>query len=294
MELPIPTPSARPGPHRMPCSHSISVVLPAFDEEECIDEALARCLAFLPEHFPDWEVVVVDDGSRDATAAIVARIAATTRGVRLVRHERNLGYGRALATGFAAARKELVFFTDADCQFDVRELAVAVPLLESADAVLGFRISRYDSALRRVLSWGYNRLVRALFGIGVRDVDCSFKLFRHEVVERMRLESTDFFVDTEIVAQLARMEGVHAVELGVRHYPRMAGSTSVRPSDVPRTLWTVGRMWLRLRGWRAEPLPAAPHLRPAGARGPRLAGHASVDAVASRAPVSWAASSKRT
>jgi dolichol-phosphate mannosyltransferase len=235
---------------------SISVVLPAFNEEDNIQRAVGECLAFLPTRFRDYEVIVVDDGSRDGTAEAVSRLQASEPKLKLLRHPTNLGYGRAIATGFAAARSELVFYTDSDCQFDVREIADLMPLLAQADAVLGFRVYRYDSVLRCILSWVYNRLVRVLFLIRVRDVDCAFKLFRREVVERMPLESNDFFVDTEMVARLARMKA-RVVEKGVRHYPRTAGHTTVRASHIPRTLWTVGRMWFRLHfGAARVPAPA--------------------------------------
>jgi dolichol-phosphate mannosyltransferase len=177
-------------------------------------------------------------------------------------HQSNQGYGRALAHGFAAARCDLVFYTDSDNQFDVRELKDAVPLMKGpdneggADALFGFRIYRYDSVLRCLLSWVYNRLVRVLFLVKVRDVDCAFKMFTREVNERLEIESNDFFVDTEMVARIARMK-VTTVEKGVRHYPRTAGTTSVRASHIPKTLWTVARMWFRIRFPRPRAAPAA-------------------------------------
>lgn len=229
-----------------PFKKSISVVLPAFNEEENIGEAVDQCVDFLGTAFESWEVIVVDDGSADGTAAAVEERVATEPRVRLVRHPENLGYGKALANGFDAAANDIVFFTDADLQFDVRELKDAVPLLDDHDVVFGFRVYRYDSVLRCLLSWTYNRLVRVLFGIGVRDVDCSFKLFSRPVVDRLVLESTDFFIDTEMVARVGRM-GVRTVEKGVRHYPRKAGHTTVRASHIPRTLGTVARMWWRIR-----------------------------------------------
>lgn len=226
-------------------SQSISVVLPAFNEEECIDKATRDAAEFLGRRFDDWEVLVVDDGSADDTSSIVQGIAADEARVKLLRHQQNAGYGRAIATGFEAARGELVFYTDADNQFDIRELADMVPLTGDADAVFGFRVYRYDSVLRCILSWGYNRLVRVLFRVRIRDVDCAFKLFTRKVVDKMTIDSCDFFVDTELVARTARL-GFTSVEKGVRHYPRTAGHTTVRPSHIPRTLWTVARMWFRI------------------------------------------------
>ena len=225
----------------------LSVVLPAYNEEACIEKAVRDTLAHLEAAHPGSEVLVVDDGSEDRTAELVTAIAKDHPSLRLLRHETNLGYGAAIWNGFRSAAGELLFFTDSDSQFDIREIDGLIETVqrESADAVFGFRVYRYDSVLRCFLSWVYNRLVRILFRVRVRDVDCAFKLFRRELVERMDIESTDFFVDTELVAQAARL-GARTVEVGVRHYPRTAGRTTVRASHVPRTLATVARMWWRL------------------------------------------------
>lgn len=224
---------------------SISVVIPAFNEQESIEKAVCDAADFLPRCFEEWEILLVDDGSTDDTASIAQRISAAEPRVKLLRHPANRGYGRAIATGFGAARNELVFYTDADNQFDIRELAGMVPLTRTADAVFGFRVQRYDPAVRRLLSWVYNRLVRVLFMVRVRDVDCAFKMFTRKVVDELAFESNDFFIDTELVARTARL-GFKSVEKGVRHYPRAAGQTTVRPSHIPRTLWTVACMWLRI------------------------------------------------
>ena len=139
----------------------------------------------------------------------------------------------------------MVFYTDSDNQFDIGELEYFLPLIETNDVVIGFRVYRYDPVLRSLLSWGYNRLVRVLFRVRVRDVDCSFKLFRREALAKIPTESTDFFIDTELVAK-ARKRNFRIVEKGVRHYARAAGETTVRASDVPRTLRTILRMWRRI------------------------------------------------
>ncbi|HLU40731.1 MAG TPA: glycosyltransferase family 2 protein [Planctomycetota bacterium] len=263
-------------PSRPPFSQSLSIVLPAFNEEDNIEKQVRACLDFLRGHFADYEVIVVNDGSRDRTGEIVDALAREDGRVRQIVHPTNLGYGRALADGFKAARCDLVFYTDSDNQFDVREIKDAIPLIkgpgnpDGADAVFGFRVYRYDSVLRCILSWGYNRLVRVLFRVKVRDVDCAFKMWTREVNDRLTLWSHDFFVDTEMVAKIRRA-GFRSVEKGVRHYPRTAGTTSVRPGHIPKTLWTVARMWFRIhfggRGERTAPAPvAAPASEPTGER----------------------------
>jgi dolichol-phosphate mannosyltransferase len=225
---------------------SISLVLPAYNEEDNIALAVERCLSALPAAAHEYEVIVVDDGSHDATAATVERLMADHPDVvRLLRHRTNLGYGAAIANGFRAGRYEYLFYTDADNQFDVGELAAFARPIADHDVVVGFRVYRYDTVKRSIVSWCYNRLVNVLFRVRVRDVDCAFKLFRREVIEKIDVESDDFFIDTELIAR-ARKWNFRIVEKGVRHYPRTAGETTVQASDVPRTLRTVGRMWKRI------------------------------------------------
>jgi len=224
----------------------ISVVLPAYNEEENIEAVLNQALDVLPDLIDDFEVIVVNDGSTDGTAGIVHSIVSEHHPyVRLLSHTSNQGYGAALRTGFSRARHELVFYTDADRQFDIAELAYFLPFMAEYDVVVGFRVYRYDAVLRSILSWTYNRIVRVLFRVRVRDVDCSFKLFRREVLDKITVESTDFFVDTELVAK-ARKWNFRIAEKGVRHYPRVAGATTVVAGNIPQTLRTVARMWQRI------------------------------------------------
>jgi dolichol-phosphate mannosyltransferase len=239
--------------------HSLSIVLPAFNEEDSIDGAIEEARLVADQLTLRWEIVVVDDGSSDQTAARVAAISQQEPRVRLLRLPGNRGYGAALREGFGAARGELIFYTDSDRQFDMSELRFFLPLMATADVALGFRVYRYDPVLRCILSWIYNRLVNFLFRVKVRDVDCSFKVFRREVLETIDLEAADFFIDTEMVAK-ARRWNFRIVEKGVRHYPRRAGESTVRASDVPHTLRTIIRMWLRiyLRVLRASPVVSHP------------------------------------
>lgn len=238
----------------------LSIILPAYNEAENVETAVERSLAALDDlgkqagrdrrrgdlGHQNGEVIVVDDGSTDGTVEVVRRLVDGHHPrVRLLRHPRNLGYGAALRTGFEHSGGELVFYTDADNQFDPGELAWFLPFIEQNDVVVGFRVYRYDTVKRSLLSWLYNQLVRVLFRVRVRDVDCSFKLFRREVLEKITIECDDFFVDTELVAK-ARKWNFRIAEKGVRHFPRSGGETTVRPSDIPRTFRTIGRMWQRI------------------------------------------------
>jgi glycosyltransferase involved in cell wall biosynthesis len=229
-----------------PIVSSLSVVLPAYNEQENIAGAVGHALEVLPRLARKWEVIVVDDGSTDRTADVVEDLMLEHHPrVRLLRHDVNKGYGAALRTGFSRARHDFVFYTDADNQFDVADLAYSLPMMKEHDVVVGFRVYRYDTPLRVIASWGYNLLIRALFRVRVRDVDCSFKVFRREVLDKITVETTNFFVDTELVAK-ARKWNFRLAEKGVRHYPRTAGETTVQPSDVLRTLRTVLQMWQRI------------------------------------------------
>ncbi len=224
----------------------LSVVLPAFNEELNVGPMVEACLTVLPHLADDFEVIVVDDGSGDETAGVVEDLVDRGDGrVRLLIHDRNRGYGAALRTGFQHATKDLVFYTDSDRQFDIAELAYFLPMMAHNDLVIGFRVYRYDRFFRTFVSWGYNRLVRVLFRVRVRDVDCAFKLMRSEVIAKLPLQTDDFFIDTEIVAS-ARKWNFRIDEKGVRHYPRVAGETTVNAGDVSRTLRTIGRMWKRI------------------------------------------------
>lgn len=226
---------------------ALSIVLPAYNEEGNIVRAVRSAAEAAASLVPEFEIVVVEDGSRDRTAALLRDLTADMGGrLRVVTHETRRGYGTALRDGFRAARGDLVFYTDSDNQFDLTELKDALPLMKDHDAVLGYRVDRQDPALRKLTSGVFNALSSAAFGMRVKDLNCSFKLFRGDVLRALPLESSDFFIDTELVARLHR-GGFRYVQRGVRHLPRTAGRSSVRPSDVPKTLLAIARMWAKLR-----------------------------------------------
>ena len=221
----------------------LTIVLPAFNEEESLPEALGQCRELREQVAElDIEVVVVDDGSTDGSSAMLEGWSLSEEWLHVIRHPVNRGYGAAIKTGFAAANGRFVFYTDSDNQFDILELREILPLIEGADLVAGFRVYRFDPLPRLLVSWMYNRLVRVLFRVPVRDVDCSFKLMLRERLDRLVLMSDDFFIDTEIVAR-ARKWNWRIKEVGVRHYPRRKGKTTVKAGDIPRTLRVIGRMW---------------------------------------------------
>ncbi|HKB41234.1 MAG TPA: glycosyltransferase [Gemmataceae bacterium] len=227
--------------HR-PDGFRLSLVLPAWNEEETIARAVGEATAALSAITQDYEIIVVNDGSSDGTADIVRAAAAADPRVRLVEHPRNLGYGAALRTGFQAATMDLVAFTDADCQFDLGELAYVLPLTRHYDVTCGYRIDRQDPAHRRFFSWGYNTLVKLLMGSPVHDLDCALKVFRREQLPAILPECNNFFVNTEMLTR-ARQLGLSVVEVGVHHRPRAAGESKVSLWDIPRTLSVLLPFW---------------------------------------------------
>ncbi len=228
---------------RAPAGHAVSFVLPAYNEEENIDKAIDDTAAIAERHCSRYEIIVVDDGSSDRTADLVRGSARRHAEVRLVQHATNLGYGQALRSGFAAARLDFVFYTDADNQFDMNELPLLLAWTNHADVVAGFRRARQDPFIRRANAWAWNRLVRALFYVPVRDIDCAFKLYRRDPLAAIEVESRGAMIDTEIMVKLAR-RGSAIVEVGVTHLPRTAGTArGADPKVIVRALREVWRMY---------------------------------------------------
>ena len=217
-------------------------MLPAFNEEANIEGAVAEATSTAERLFAEHEVLVVDDGSSDATAALVRKIAAEDSRVRAISHGRNRGYGEALRTGFLASRLDYVFFTDADLQFDMDELESFLPYAGTVDVVAGYRINRQDTAVRRAMAYGWNVLVRMLFYVPVRDIDCAFKLFDRRVLTEVDIESVGAMVNTELMVKLGR-RGASVVEVGVHHRPRRAGEArGANPHVILTAFREVARM----------------------------------------------------
>jgi glycosyltransferase involved in cell wall biosynthesis len=231
----------------------LSWFFPAHNEEANLEPLVAEAKEALPVLADTWEIVIVDDGSRDDTPAIADRlVAADPSRVRVVHHGTNLGYGAALRSGFAAARYPLVAFTDGDRQFRVADLARLTVRLgepDAPDVVAGYRIRRADPLLRTVYARIYRLANRVFFGLTIRDVDCACKLFRREALDGLRVESGGAFFSAELLIKL-RESNRRVAEVGVPHYPRTAGSpTGARPAVVWRA---VRDFWsLRLRLWAA-------------------------------------------
>ncbi|HEY2909400.1 MAG TPA: glycosyltransferase family 2 protein [Gemmataceae bacterium] len=220
----------------------LSLVIPAYNEAAAIEGAIAEAESALEQLFLEFEVLIVDDGSTDATAALTQRMLPSAPHTRLLRHDVNRGYGAALRTGFDAARYELVAFTDADCQFDLLDLGRMAKLAAHAPIVAGRRRDRKDSPRRRFFSWGYNILCRAILGTRARDCDCALKVFRKEALAILLPESRGFFVNAEMLTR-ARLLGLEVSEVPVSHRPRAGGASKVSLREIPRTLGTLLAFW---------------------------------------------------
>ncbi len=230
----------------------LSYFFPAHNEAENVRGLVEEALATLPSLADRFEIIIVNDGSRDGTPKIADELTAANPGiVRAVHHPTNLGYGAALRSGFAAARFDRLAFTDGDRQFKVADLARLIERLNAGgtDAVVGFRIKRADPFIRSAYARIYRLANRVWFGLKVRDVDCACKLFTRASLEGVNVESGGAFFSAELLIKL-RARGKRIAEVGVPHYPRTAGSpTGAKPSVVFRA---VKDFWsLRLRLWAA-------------------------------------------
>ena len=239
------------GPDGKPIS--LSIFFPAYYDEANIPKVVEGALRVVEDlGIQDYEITIVEDGSPDRTGEVADELAAKHPHVRVIHHEKNLGYGMALRTGFTTATKDYVFYTDGDNQFDLNELKKFVALIRYTDIVAGFRVSKQYSLYRKITSATYNLVLRLLFDIHDRDVDCAFKLYPTRLFQEITLESKDAFIDAEIAIK-ARLLGYRATEVGVTHLPRMDGvSTGARPSVIFRTFGEIYRSYRKYHGQIVE------------------------------------------
>jgi hypothetical protein len=217
---------------------SVSVFFPCYNEQANVEKTVYKAVSVLDKINADYEIIIVDDGSRDATGAVADEIAAKNKRVKVVHHKTNLGYGSAIRSGIRASTKKLIFFTDGDGQFDINELPPLFPLTNQFDIV---------NCFRSLNGFCWTKLVCFLFGLKVRDIDCAFKLFKREVFGQFELVSTGALISTEILARAAR-KGFSITQKGVHHYPRSAGSpTGAKPSVIFRAFKELFKLYNQIR-----------------------------------------------
>jgi glycosyltransferase involved in cell wall biosynthesis len=225
----------------------LSVFFPAYNDSGTIASLVIAAIRAARKLTPDYEVIVVNDGSADTTGDIVDELAQTYPQVRVVHHPQNRGYGGALRSGFAAATRELVFYTDGDAQYDPAEMAVLWQAFgEGVDVVNGYKISRSDPLHRIVIGRIYHHTVKLLFGLRVRDVDCDFRLLRRSVFEKVTLEKNSGVICLEMMKKI-QDAGFHIAEVPVHHYHRAHGrSQFFNFRRLFKTGTDVMKLWVEL------------------------------------------------
>ncbi len=231
-----------------PAVESISAFFPCYNDEATITSMVNAASKTIEQVGADGELIVVNDGSTDGSQEALEDLADSLPSLRIVVHERNRGYGGALISGFAAATKQWVFYTDGDGQFDPTELALLVEHASAdVDVVQGYKIGRADNLTRRIVGRVYRRFVTFLFGLQIRDVDCDFRLIRRSLLDEVRLTHTSGVICVEMVRKFQDARA-RFVEVPVHHYVREHGqSRFFRPASLVRSLWDLVGLWVQLR-----------------------------------------------
>lgn len=235
---------------------SLTVFFPAYDDARSIVDLIHRAERAATRATNDYEIVVVNDGSRDDTAKVLARLQHEVAALRVVHHSSNRGYGGALRSGFSAARKEWVFYTDGDGQYDPDELTLLVEALgQNTDAVNGYKRRRSDSIVRVLIGAAYNAVVRGLFGLSIRDVDCDFRLIRRSLISDLALESDSGAICVELIRKL-QDAGARFAEVGVSHYHRRYGASQFfKIARILNTAQQLLRLWWMFTLKKRDPMP---------------------------------------
>ncbi len=234
----------------MEASHvaELSVFFPAYNEEANVRSTAEGILRVLPSVADRYELLIVDDGSVDATGAIADELTEANAAIRVIHHPTNRGYGGALRTGFYNCRYALIAFVDGDGQFDFGEVPEFLSASDAADLVIGYRVDRQDSRMRTLNAWAWGMLIRVLFGLRVRDIDCAFKLLHKRALHSMpRLRSDGAMVSAELLIR-SRNAGLKIEEVPVHHYPRRAGmQTGANLRVIIKAFRDLFSLWRALR-----------------------------------------------
>jgi len=234
--------------------YSLSLAFPAYNEQENISGLVRNALKVASKLTKDFEIIVVDDGSKDKTAEVAEELGKKYKQVKLIRHRKNQGYGAAVNTGLFAAKKQIVFFSDSDRQFNLKELPEFLKWIEDYDAIIGYRNPRRDSLMRLANAWGWKMLIFFLFGVSIIDIDCAFKAFKRKTLRKIKVESRGAMYSAEL---LIRLIGARAkmIQKPVGHYPRRAGNpTGAKPRVILRAFRELFKFRKKIRK-ALDPIP---------------------------------------
>lgn len=236
---------------------SLSIFFPFYNEEANIERVASDAMRFAPQVAEQFEIILVNDGSRDRTGEIADALATVHPEIRAAHNSPNRGYGGAVRRGFEESRMDWIFFTDGDGQFDLSELPKLIGLLDRCDMPVGYRIDRADPFMRKLNAFCWGTLVRSLFGIRVRDIDCAFKLIPRSLLESITLESDGALISTELLAK-ATYAGLRIGEVGVHHFPRTAGEqTGANLRVIAKAFKELLRLHSRIRSKEARKMARA-------------------------------------
>lgn len=237
---------------------SISIVLPAFNEEENIKKAITSIDKHIKSRFHKHEIIVVNNGSRDKTKQIIEDLISKNKNIKIVNLSRNKGYGNGLRNGFKNAKYDFVFYTDSDNQFDIKEIDLLLPGLDKFDIICGFRKNRQDPKMRIFIASVYNLIIRSLFRLNIKDIDCSFKIYKKAVLKSMTLKSDTGLIDAEILIKAKKNGFTIGPQIPVTHFPRTLGRTTyemgprgniiafIKPGVIFEIFFEIKKLWKEL------------------------------------------------
>jgi glycosyltransferase involved in cell wall biosynthesis len=212
----------------------LSIILPALNEEDNLKPFVEEIVDYFDGVCDKYEVIVVNDGSTDSTGELARTLSIMYKNIRVIHHSERQGYGNSLKDGFHASKYDRIFFTDADRQFKIKSFDAFLPILkaEDVDMVIGYRIGRQDTILRKFCAWFFNLLMRSLFSLSYKDINCAFKIFKKEAFECLDIKTVDSLFNVELLVK-ATLKRLRIVQVGVNHYPRLQGKSSVAYRSIP-------------------------------------------------------------
>jgi len=227
-------------------AYSISAFFPVYNDAGTVEIMATKMDEILKKHSEDYEIIIVDDCSPDESGKIADEMAKKNKKIRVIHHRQNMGYGGALKSGFYSSKKELVFYTDGDAQYDVYELPKLLEHINNYDVVNGYKINRADKAYRKIMGKIYNFAMHILFNLKVRDVDCDFRLMHRRILDNIKLESNSGLICTEMMKKI-QDAGYTIKNVPVRHYPRIYGNSQFfKPGRIFAVLTGLINQWYEL------------------------------------------------